>query len=452
MPSMHGKWAQEARLIKKINNDIRTFKSDFSKNISGDPITFIEKTIEQLNVLAQKTHDNVSHSFFDFRRVTLQTEIAILKKDCKKLAHEIHKAHEKSQQIANKYADIIYYISAIYESDNLNKYKSGNGAFFEQDTFSIFEKTRHAGSLVWAHTRYILNSLHDSEEFIQKQHNALAHLLLANDDVFLMSIDADHLAFDGEFGYLIINRLKDIHASSKSTLRMKKIAGRKIAQVMPLTQPESLLSYEHDLFIIEVTKLILHAKFHPEKKIAWLGTSHAVNAVIEQFAGEGMYFNPTRTHFSWMLNRSWLQAAAHLGYRFKLIEQHFPAIEEALLSQNPAQLLAQLLLEIREESTENCSQYNGNSSPTATTQEILALMDMGCTAKKNQITDHSLFLSPLEKSHEEPFFLKQHPRVSALRKNHSAPNLTHASTPPPFDTQLEHFTMPDTGKLVRFKF
>jgi hypothetical protein len=451
MSRMHGKWAQEVRLIEQINNDIRTFKSDFSKNISDDPIKFIEKKIEQLQALAQKTDCDVGHSFFDFRRVILQKEIGILQLDCKKLAHDIYKAHREAQQIAEKYADTIGYISVLYESDSLNKYKSGNGVLFAEETFSSFEKTRHAGAHVWAHMRYILNSLHDSEAFHQKKHNALAHLLLANDNVFLMSVDADCLALDGEIGYLMINRLKDIHASSQSTRRMKKIAGRKIDQVMPLTQVESLLSYEHDLFIIEITKLLLHAHYHPGKKIAWLGTAHAVNAVIEQSAGEGMYFNPNRAHFSWMLNRIWLQTALHLGYHFKLIEQHFPAIEAALLSQNPAQFLAQLSLEMREESTGNCSQYNGDSSPTATTQEILALMDMGCTAKKNQTTDHGIFLSPLEKPHEEPFFLKQHPRVSALRKNHSAPNLTHASTPPPFDTRLKLFTMPDTGERVQFK-
>ena len=206
--------------------------------------------------------------------------------------------------------------------------------------------------------------------------------------------------------------------------------------------PESLLFFNQESLIVEITKLALHAEFHPEHQIAWLGTAKAVEACIHATRPMSIYFNPPRQHLNWALNRLWLNSALHLGYQFQLVEQHFPKIEQAILSQDPVKFLEQLILETRPNTQKLSSQYNGQYSPTATTQEVLALMDMGCKAYKN--AEGKMMLN--FENQEEPLALTRSsthlfPSMfmkSAVKRSHSCP-VAPATSPPPYENWTELF-------------
>ncbi len=153
--------------------------------------------------------------------------------------------------------------------------------------------------------------------------------------------------------------------------------------------------------------------------------------------GEAIYFNPSAATWTWELNRAWLQAGVYLGYKFMLVEQHFPAIETAILSGDTSKFVLQLVNEMRPESSANTSQYNGDYSPTATTQEILVLMDMGCVARKME--DGRLVFYPPVTREEPPIIYETLPAPGLLRRSHSCIDFGTASPPPPFDNRKDHF-------------
>jgi len=122
-----------------------------------------------------------------------------------------------------------------------------------------------------------------------------------------------------------------------------------------------------------------------------------------------------------------------------------------MLSQDPVKFLEQLLLETREESEHKTSQYNGNYSPTATPQEVMAVMDMGGVAHKNH--DGSISFS-LPRTCEEPKYFNSHnthieksipPSLKFLGRNHTFDG-TNVSNPPPYQDWLEHFRSPSSSQ------
>ena len=283
--------------------------------------------------------------------------------------------------------------------------------------------------------------------------------MLNDDQQFLEAIAYDHLILEGEIGFLIVQRLQKLFYHSKSNMQTRKIAGKKLREIMKPSMQESLLYYNAYALMLEITKLVLHAHYHPTRKIIWLGTARAVDAMIDNATPVGVYFNPSPQHLTWILNRLWLQAAASLGYEFQLVEQHFLNIEAALLTRNPAKFIEQLLLETRSDDEQHTSQYNGNYSPTATTQEVLALLDMGCIAQKDPISKGIVFRPP-QMATEEPafsssdtislFFKKTQPTPFPLSRPHSFSELDKASEPPPYKALIENFITPTTGELVEF--
>ena len=461
--SRHGKWIQEMKQLEIVQKKLTLFQNDVASNQHGSPLVFVQQIKAKLALIDKNITNNNDHhhSFFNKRLAKLTQDIECTRKRTAKLQSQINDAEVRALNITRQCSRVSNHVSDIYLSSHINKYKSANGGLFTLGHEPIFENLKNPGSNIWYKMRPKLGVFSQLVNFNERKHNSLAHLFLTNNEQFIQSIDEEKLPVVSEIGYLAIQRLKDIHRATESTIRMKKIAGKRMREVMPLNNPESLLSCDNESLHIEIIKLLLHAELHPHEKVAWLGTARAVDATIAQPTGKGVYFNPMSTHFSWGLNRAWLQVAAHLGYTFQLIEQHFPAIEAALLSQDASKFIEQLILETRTEGYNYTSQYNGGDSTTATTQEILVLMDLGCIAHKNAV-DNSISFVPSITCHEEPIRSNQTPintRTAEMReltnkprlqKSHSAPSLFKASKPPAYQNRVENFIVPGTGKIVHF--
>jgi hypothetical protein len=296
---------------------------------------------------------------------------------------------EITEEIADIYGDKFdrarkYHLGELFRSQSPRSLSS---------PFSIFEKTKTAGSTVWfsLESRLIQSPSFTSDiDLAHVDHNALALLILSPDADFIEQINMGCLTIEGEIGHLIIQRLKSIIRSSSPPAEtavqkhLKIQAGKILYRTMDTTESESILKCDYSSLSIEITKLVLHAKLHPHKKIFWLGTARAVDITLRTQAGEGTYLNCDDKKWTWQLNRLWLQAAIHLGYSCKLVEQHYPRVEKAILSQNASFFVRQLLRATRKQGVQNTSQYNGDDAPTATTQEMLVLMDLGCHASKNE--------------------------------------------------------------------
>lgn len=150
--------------------------------------------------------------------------------------------------------------------------------------------------------------------------------------------------------------------------------------------------------------------------------------------------NPESGQQTWELDRAWILAAAAMGYTFYLVEQHFPEIEKAILSGDPSQLLLQLANEIRQPSVS--SQYTRGDSTTATTQEILLLMELGYSGYKDE--EGRLFLQPPSACHpfEAPANNSERLDYPKFLRSHSFHLFSRSAPPPPLETWLENFKRP----------
>jgi hypothetical protein len=314
--------------------------------------------------------------------------------------------------------------------------------------------SRKFASRVWFFGQKKMAYFRVNQDFRTRQHNSLAHLLLADNKALIDAIAEEKFSITGEIGLLILQRLSEIFFNKDSSVEMKKIALKKIRELIAPTIPDSLLFYNETVLFDEILKLIVHAQLYPENKIVWLGTSRAVEAMIQNARPICMYFNPLPKDLTWALNRLWLQAAMDLGYQFKLVEQHFPSIEAALLSQDPSKFLGELLLETRSAHSDTTSQYNGGNSSTATTQEVLALIDMGCVAIKDTQDQRISFFRPAHVEEPRQFhydrpdladLFKFHAEETTLKtrqRSHSDGDIRNSariSAPPPYANPSKNF-------------
>ncbi|KTC98699.1 hypothetical protein [Legionella erythra] len=156
---------------------------------------------------------------------------------------------------------------------------------------------------------------------------------------------------------------------------------------------ESETQFIAEEFKYEIMKISLFstlAKESGKKAIAWIGTSRSVMAKVNQNPGEGAFLNCDDDKWSPQLNRAWLISLLMLDYQIQMVEPQFPTMEKAILSGDLFKYIECLLSEIRkydgstnESLHKNDSMYNGGIEPTATMQELLFLLSMGCRSFKD---------------------------------------------------------------------
>ena len=444
-----GLWSQEITRIKAIKLKIKIYKEDLCSNQFGTAREYFQDIANQLRAIEKKIATPDKHySYFDYRRSSIKQDLCALKQEVALINRFIDESEQIATGVTKKCATITTHLAHLHASPDIQHSIFKRSLRLQKA--SSFENIQSPG-LAYFQSTLSLN---------KRKHNSLANLLLTNDEEFLEAIESDHLVLEGEIGFLVVNRLQNLYYHPQANLRTRKIAGRKLREILEPGARESLLHYDEATLMQEITKLALHAKCHPENKTIWLGTARAVDAMIAHSKPRCAYFNPPPRHLTWMLNRIWLQAAVNLGYRFQLVEQHFHNIESAILSHNPVKFLEQILLETRADNEQNTSQYNGNYAPTATTQEVLALLDMGCVGHKDP-HDHSISFTPAQMCYQESRFysntdtalLFTRPRGKRgvrMQRPHSLGALNDASTPPPYTSLREHFITPSTGELVEF--
>jgi len=469
---MYRQWAPEFQALNRILTSIQDFERDVAMIKSIAPRQYLNHLNEKVLRISNSIKNSRRHSFFNSRIGALEKLIKQCRDNIATLMVQVQAAETIASDITQQCKTITNDIANLSATE---RYKL-NKLIGSSDR--IFETIRTAGANVWSATRSKLDSF---AGFVKPdttyEHNTLACLLLTNDETFIQYINDGRLPIEGEIGHLIIQRLRDIQFLEKTETEsgprknMRAMAGKAISRAMNIHEPENILQCDFSALYIEITKLALHAQLHPDHKVFWLGTARVVNRMIQDRSGLGTYLNCDDTLWSWHLNRIWLQAAIYLGYSCQLIEQHFPNIDKALLSADSSNFIRELLKEIRSEGPENTSQYNGNDSPTATTQEILVLMDMGCAVTKNE--DQSIsFSKPTVReaptpsrlrlnSHSSafdvssPYSITKIPgsrssikdRPSSAIRSHSWDN--HVASPGVFGIEIDQFFNPIPSKEIR---
>lgn len=438
----HDKWSAELVKIIKLENILKAFEADVAsceqENHPFLTITKHEKVVNQIASLI-KNFTGV-YPYSDGCLSAINQRIF----NCNEIIERIQSKHKIAEEITNKL--LKQHMKVLKRATNYYTNKDRN-ASFHKNSFSQFENTIYAQQRTWQNICNALEELSHLADYSHTQHNVLSLILTPSHEAFINLINEGKIPLGSEIGYIALQRLVDISRSTQSGRHMKAVANRTIRQLMSFGWPESLIRFNTIGLYNEIYKLVLHSLLHPDKKVIWLGTARAVETFVKNFPGEGTYINPANEVFSWELNRAWLQAAVELRYEFKLVEQHFPDVECAILSGNPANLIEQLAREIRPHGVAT-SQYNGYDSPTATPQEILVLMNMGCYATKNP-NDGSVTIHPpkLPRALED----EKNKRVLTL-KRHSSPNLFKSAPPPPLDQRSDQFTDPALSNHSRTIF
>lgn len=345
-------------------------------------------------------------------------------------------AENVATNLSISHAKVISRITNFY-SDSWDCFTAPRATkiMFANNTFSIFESTATAHHRTWNQLKENLIDLSNLPSLQKHKQNSLGALLETKIHDFMRAVESGELPIGAEIGHLAIQRLRHIASTSNVPTRFKREANTTLKHSLTGIS-DSLLHCDNEALKKEIWKLALYALLNPDQKIAWIGTARAVNAAIKNKKPIAMYFNPTDKCHTWELNRAWLQAAVKLGYEFKLVEQHFPNIESAIFSGNPAFLVAELAKEIRPRN--KASQYNSSyGSPTATPQEMLVLMELGCVGKKNP--DGSISLLPPQRKEAESV---QTLRVAKLKRNHSCPDFFKAAPPPMLTKTKHHFESP----------
>ena len=321
-------------------------------------------------------------------------------------------------------------------------------------------------------------------------HHSLIWLLLANDKELVTYINEGQLALEGEIGNLIIQRLKDILYSQKtiqespdelekkrktasiidptlaknsadglsddlrlikkriSQLEIKGKAASIINHTLANNSADGLFKCHFPTLQSEITKLILHAELHPQHKKIWLGTARSVNAIIQDKNEFGTYLNCDDTKWTWLLNRLWLQAAINLGYSIELVEQQYPKMEHALMAQDGGALFVQELLNQVRSKPELTSQYTGSDAPTATSQEILVLLDMGCNISKG--SNHRIsFSRALARDTASNLFSSSARYRSSNPCSHSWDGGHFTSQPPLKSSPVQFFSPEQSSENIR---
>ncbi len=453
---LKGKWAQELHELDTIKKKLERFKLDVASIKSVSPQLFVNYLDYKVAIILQKIKDENRPHYFDFRIKKLELDIEEYQQDIAKLTVLINTAEATAKKITARCEKINRDIAQDYSSKTSVELSKLNIFTGHDNDMSIFDTNRNASGRVWGSLRpkdSDLLSL-DSQAFMKYKHNTLAFLLLSDNQTFTLAIKDGLLPIEGEIGYLILQRLQEIQYLKQPGLQepfpsnMRTIAGKAIRNAMDIKTSENLLKCDFPTLGIEINKLVLHSQLHPDNKIFWLGSARVVNKILHDQPGKGTYLNCDDGKWSWQLNRYWLQAAIYLGYTCKLIEQHFPMIESALLSQDPSAFVLRLLLAMREEGEDNTSQYNGNDGPTATTQEILVLMDLGCKVTKNQ--EQSILISK-SSTHEihSPSRSRMHSPTDMRRSRSHSWDGSNSASPSAMGVTRGQFFAPESSANIR---
>ena len=403
---MHGKWSDELNQINQINIRINTFELDVAQIKSTPPRNFVNRLTQKLNTIKVKIKNTQQErSFFDApRRHIVEKNINLSQARLNNLLTHIFEAESSAKNILNecKKATENTIQRYSFNPDHSHIVDPSNRLSDTFSTSSVFSNINTAGGMVWASVRAQkagvakISGYTQTDGSSQLLHNSLVNLLETNDKEFVDAVDSDKLTIEGEIGHLILQRLKDIQhgggsfSQEKPAKEIVNMCAKAITRAIGNTN-DGIFKCDFDAFYVELTKLALHARLHPMSKKIWLGTARVVIAVISENVGNGTYLNCDEKKWTWHLNRMWLHAAIHLGYSIELIEQHFPKVEPALIcGDNGASFVLFLLSQVRP-TNKVSSQYDGYDAPTATAQEILVLLDIGCNAKKNHTNNRIIF-------------------------------------------------------------
>lgn len=421
-----GKWSTERANLRRV---IALLQGMLNKIplLNVQSIQSIPQIIDksQNNILSvQKAIRDKKHSFFDFRL----DEIYELIDTCLVLITTYANAFKSAEKLSKQHAQSVERARAHSNPKN-NIYRSvKKNPLFTKNAFTLFEHNVTAQHTTWYKLKDHLESIRKIAEDVNAKHNVLSHILTPNDEKFIDLIECGKLPICGELGHIVIQRLKNISISAEiaKNKTMKAKVNRWLEFHANEATKEGIYYYNHDEFKNELIKLALYAAFYPDQKIAWLGTARSVKAYALKYQPIGMYLNCDDEKWTWQLNRGWLQATLVLGYTLKLVEQHFPLIESAILSGDSTQLIKQLAREMRKRG--NVSQYNGNIEPTATSQEILALMDLRSVAKKLADSDGNSIVFHPARQYDVDAKILDKPKKSDMFSSNDKPKTDDATT------------------------
>jgi|GEM_PF-1775227 len=233
----------------------------------------------------------------------------------------------------------------------------------------------------WLRAKDQLPSIQDSVGSHVGSYHVL-RVAFCSDEALLNAVESGQAPIGDDIGFFILSRLKEMQLRKPP---LKRRVNRFLAQ-LPLEGADSLFACDMDAARIELVKLKMTALLHPEAK-AWVGTSMAVNALIDTRKSLPAYFNPDPKRNSWLLNRIWLLGVSVFGLDVELAELQQPAIYTAMSADNPLPLMLALL--DRAGTHETPSQYNRGSTATATMQEVLCLMSMHYKWSDGRLTKSS---------------------------------------------------------------
>lgn len=347
---------------------------------------------------------------------------------------------EYNQRISGIFSDKSFY------ADNKN-----DNASLESKKTSFFEYNLTPEQETWRSLKKTITHLSWRNVFGRSAiNNSLTALITLDDNAFLTAMWEYKIIFSEEIGHLALQRIRDIIRQCNAvsfgqrTEEVEKnlmLAHKCLRQFSNPMLIEGLFHCDQHALEVEIAKLALHGLLYPEKKKIWIGTARAVDAMIQKYPGDAMYFNPRPNCHTWGLNRAWLQAAVAMKYEIRLVEQHYPNIEHAILSANPAHFLLALAAESRPSAKNDSgmhSQYHGGASPTATPQEILVLMEMHCVAKKNEDGSISFY----QPKTQDDMILNQSSVRPIMKRSHTSPDLRNIAPLPPFASRKDHFKTP----------
>lgn len=469
---MRGKWSSELRELVVIDNNIDLYERDVAqiKNISPKQVVQVFRT--KLDLIEQKIMKRTKVSYYDFRINRIQTVLSALRIKTQTLQIKILKAERTALSMTRACQDSTEKAIEIYSPlpGAFRTFMSHKlSRTFDTSTFA---SVKTSGANVWASIsgrktsmaylsppspKSVANLRISNQAPADLLHNSLVHLLERSDSDLIEAIDHGSLAIEGEIGHLIIQRLKEIqYAKSSSTdlvtdavirNRLAIRAGKIISRTLSNQTNEGLFKCDFDALYLELTKLALHAELHPDQKIIWLGSARAVMAVIDEKNESGTYLNCDDTKWTWHLNRLYLHTAIVLGFTFELVEQHYPKMEEALLSQDGGAAFVQTLLNQVRKDSSSTSQYNGYEAPTATSQEVLVALDIGCIPEKNDNNHRICFSKRAIRDTPCPFQTNNSQFAHRSVFNSWDPSFT--ASKPPLGSSVEQFSAPKSSPEIR---
>ena len=412
---------------KKIKQELEQFESNIASIQDIQDIKLFlndhQQNIQIISIELNKLLDESERS-----NETLPLDLGLID-DCEtqisRLLKEISKAENQAKIIVDNDQQIIENLIAQYTSA-IQEQASCKKSWLHLE---LYTNLQAAGGHLWSSWYRRQNSL--SGINVSKT-TPLSHSLaslISMTDAELVTEVHESLILEGEIGHLIIQRLRSILYNPKSEIKIKIKAAKLIKAAMN-NETDGIFKCDFPALESEISKLILHAKLHPEQKTIWLGSARSVNAIIENKTELGTYLNCDDNKHSWLLNRLWLQIAINLGYSIELVEQQYPRMEHALMAQDGGALFIQTLHDHLRSDPNFSSQYTSADAPTATSQEILALFDMGCVVSKGK--NQRIQFSRNPKSADLEFF-------RGLSKTRYSPLNSrsweqHATSTPPLNT------------------